>query len=117
MGRCGGQKLFFLQSCLLLLLHRRSSYGYSLIEDLQEFGFSPGQMDISILYRTLRELEMAELVISSWDENSRGPQRRMYTITPRGEETLAQWIAALRQRRQEIERLEAAYLATSSKTS
>lgn len=109
-GRGGGRrKMFFLESCLLVLLHREPGYGYSLMDGLREFGFEADQMDISILYRALRDLETAELVVSSWDENSLGPQRRMYTITPLGETTLAEWMEALRQRRQEIETLEAAY--------
>jgi DNA-binding PadR family transcriptional regulator len=79
------------------------------MDGLREFGFQTEQMDISILYRALRDLETAELVVSSWDENSLGPQRRMYTITPKGEVTLAEWIESLRQRRKEIEILETAY--------
>lgn len=109
-GRGGGRrKMFFLESCLLVLLHREPGYGYSLMDGLREFGFQTEQMDISILYRALRDLETAELVASSWDENSLGPQRRMYTITPKGEVTLAEWIESLRQRRKEIEILETAY--------
>ena len=111
-GRGGGrQKMFFMESCLLVLLHRESGYGYSLMVGLKEFGFQTEQMDISILYRALRELEAVGLVVSSWGEDSLGPQRRMYTITPQGESTLAEWIQALRQRRKEIEALEAAYNA------
>mgnify|MGYP002350491517 CR=1 FL=1 len=109
LGRGGRKKLFFLQSCLLVLLHQQPGYGYSLMEGLQEFGFSTTEMDISILYRALRDLENAELVISSWSENSLGPQRRMYTITPLGESTLAGWMAVLPQRRKAIAHLEAAY--------
>jgi DNA-binding PadR family transcriptional regulator len=109
-GRGGGKrKMFFLESCLLVLLHREAGYGYSLMDGLKEFGFQTEEMDISILYRALRDLESAALVISSWDEKSLGPQRRMYTITPQGEATLAEWIESLRQRRKEIESLEAAY--------
>lgn len=109
-GRGGGRrKMFFLESCLLVLLHRGSGYGYSLMDGLKEFGFQTDQMDISILYRALRELEAAGLVVSSWGEDSLGPQRRMYTITPQGESALAEWMQALRQRRKEIETLEAAY--------
>ena len=59
----------------------------------------------------LRDLESAGLAASSWGEDSLGPQRRMYTITPQGESTLAEWVPALRQRRREIEALEAAYNA------
>lgn len=110
-GRPGGgrRKMFFMETCLLLLLQRASGYGYSLMEDLREFGFQPEQMDISILYRALRDLETAGLVRSSWSDESLGPQRRMYSLTPPGETSLAEWIESLRQRRREIETLETAY--------
>ncbi len=109
-GRGGGRrKMFFLESCLLVLLHREPGYGYSLMDGLKEFGFLAEEMDISILYRALRDLETASLVVSSWSEESLGPQRRVYTITPQGEAALSEWIASLRQRRKEIETLEKAY--------
>lgn len=115
-GRGGGRrKIFFLESCLLVLLHREEGYGYSLMDGLKEFGFQTEQMDISALYRALRDLETAKLVISSWGEESLGPQRRMYTITPQGEAALSEWITSLRQRRKEIEALEAAYDAVKKK--
>lgn len=116
-GRGGGRrKMFFLQSCLLVLLHREPGYGYSLMDGLQEFGFQPDQMDISIIYRALRDLQANDLVSDSWDDSSLGPQRRVYTITPQGEEALAGWIENLRQRRKEIEALEAAFDAVKSKS-
>lgn len=99
----------FLESCLLVLLHSQAGYGYSLMEGLKEFGFNTESMDISILYRALRNLEETGLVVSSWSKESLGPQRRIYTITPQGEAALSEWMEALRQRRQEIEVLEAAY--------
>lgn len=109
-GRGGGRrKIFFLGSCLLVLLHREPGYGYNLMDGLREFGFQTEQMDISILYRALRELEELGLVASSWSDESLGPQRRIYTLTPPGEAALAEWMEALRQQRGEIERLEAAY--------
>ena len=115
-GRRGQRKMLFLQSCLLVLLHREPGYGYSLMDGLQEFGFQPEYMDISIIYRALRDMQTNELVSDSWDDNSLGPQRRVYTITPQGEEVLAGWIENLRQRRKEIEALEAAYEAVKSKS-
>lgn len=110
-GRSGQRKLFFLESCLLMLLYRAPNYGYKLMNGLQEFGFQTEQMDFSILYRALRALETEELINGVLDENSRGPQRRIYTITSQGKITLAEWIEAIRQRRIEIETLEAAYYA------
>ncbi len=110
------RKMFFLQSCLLVLLHREPGYGYSLMDGLGEFGFNPDQMDISIIYRALRNLEAEGLVSDTWDDKSLGPQRRVYTITPQGEDTLAEWTENLRQRRKEIEALEAAYDAVKTKS-
>jgi PadR family transcriptional regulator, regulatory protein PadR len=116
-GRRGGQrKMFFLQSCLLVLLHRESGYGYSLMNGLQEFGFQTDQMDISTIYRALRNLEADSLVSDNWDNSNLGPKRRVYTITLHGEEVLAEWIENLRQRRKEIEVLETAYELVKSKT-
>ncbi len=114
-GHGGRRKMFFLESCLLALLHREPGYGYSLMDDLKEFGFQPDETDISVLYRALRNLETAGLVVSSWGQESLGPQRRMYTITPQGEAALSEWIESLRQRRKEIEALEAAYDAVKKK--
>jgi len=115
-GRRGQRKMLFLQSCLLVLLHREPGYGYSLMDGLKEFGFQPEYMDISIIYRALRDMQANDLVSDSWDDNSLGPQRRVYTITPQGEEVLSGWIENLRQRRKEIEALEAAYEAVKSKS-
>jgi len=111
-GRGGGRrKMFFLESCLLMLLHREPGYGYSLMDGLKEFGFQTADMDISIVYRALRNLESAGLVVSSWSEDSLGPRRRVYTTTPEGESALEVWMQSLRQRREEIDSLMAAYEA------
>jgi DNA-binding PadR family transcriptional regulator len=108
--------VFFLESCLLMLLHREAGYGYSLMSGLRSLCLCSEAMDISLLYRALRDLEAEGLVSSSWDEEkSLGPQRRMYAITAQGESVLADWMQALRQRRKELETLEAAYDAVKQR--
>ena len=99
----------FLQTCLLVLLRREKSYGYSLGSDISQFGFNPRTLDMSIIYRALRGLEIEGLVSADWDERSMGPQRRMYEITPRGLEVLALSMAELGNRKREIEALEHIY--------
>lgn len=101
--------MFFLESSLLVLLLRKPGYGYSLIDGLAEFGFQTERLDASVIYRALRDLESAELVVDSWDNNSLGPPRRVYTITATGKAVLAEWVESLRQSRKEVEVLEAAY--------
>ena len=104
----------FLEPCLLVLLHQQEAHGYSLIDGLQEFGFDPHSLDPSLLYRALRDLEAQGLIAGEWDSNSLGPQRRVYTVTPAGESVLADWIAELRQTRQQILALEKAYQNTKA---
>jgi DNA-binding PadR family transcriptional regulator len=100
----------FLQPCLLVMLHRDADHGYNLLNGLDEFGFNSGQKDPSLIYRALREMEEIGLVTSEWDQDSSlGPQRRVYQITPAGEDFLAGWITDLHRTRQEIDALIAAY--------
>ena len=105
----GRRRIFFLESSLMVLLLREPGYGYSLMNGLKQFGFLTEQLDVSIIYRALRDLEAQGLVSDSWDNNSLGPPRRIYTITSTGREALAGWMESLRENRKEIEALETAY--------
>ena len=98
----------FLVPCLLLLLQRGPGHGYTLLNELKEFGFDPSLFDPSRLYRTLHEMEAAELVTSKWVDESHGPQKRDYAITPKGIDQLQYWIGDLQRTRDEIDRLLAA---------
>ena len=81
----------FLEPCLLLLLHLHDSYGYDLTTTISTFGL--GNVDSSLVYRMLRELESAGLVDSEWEAGrSMGPARRVYGITSAGESHLDDWI-------------------------
>ncbi len=94
----------FLEPCLLLLLREDATHGYNLLESLRQFGFAPGTVDASVVYRVLREMEEAGWVSSQWDTAGSGPPRRVYRVTADGEEYLAVWIADLRSTRDEIDR-------------
>jgi DNA-binding PadR family transcriptional regulator len=91
------------------MLHRGPAHGYHLLNGLDEFGFRPGRNDPSLVYRALREMEEMDIVTSEWDSESLGPQRRVYQITPQGEEYLSVWVSDLRRTRDEIKALLAAY--------
>ncbi len=45
-------------------------------------------MDLGNLYRLLRSLEEEGVVASVWDESLAGPAKRVYRLTPSGEELL-----------------------------
>ncbi len=86
-----------MEPCLLLLLHRSSSHGYSLQDELKEFGFAEAPVDPSVVYRALREMEEQGLLTSTWDTEGSGPPRRVYRLTAQGNQYLAQWVADLRE--------------------
>ena len=102
-GACPRRIARFLEPCLLLLLRGDATHGYNLLEALRQFGFVPGTVDASVVYRILREMEDAGWVSSQWDTAGSGPPRRVYTVTVDGEEYLAAWINDLRCTRDEID--------------
>ncbi len=111
-GGGGGMRRIvrFLEPCLLLLLREDATHGYNLLDGLRQFGFAPGTLDASVVYRVLREMEDAGWVSSQWDTAGSGPPRRVYTATPDGEAYLAAWIGDLRHTRDEIDRFISAYM-------
>jgi len=96
-GPCSRRIYRFVEPCLLLLLHRDQTYGYDLMEGLKEFGFAENPVDSSVVYRTLRAMEEAGLVTSTWDTTGTGPPRRVYRVTAEGDRYLARWVADLRE--------------------
>jgi len=92
-GRSGqGRRERYVQPSLLMGLFRGPSYGYELIKSIQEFGFMKGQAPPGMIYRHLRQLEEDGLVSSSWETAGAGPAKRVYHLTPEGEEVLAAWV-------------------------
>ena len=82
----------YIQPSLLLGLKIKPSYGYELINNIQEFGFVKGQAPPGMIYRHLRGLEADGLVQSEWQTEGSGPARRIYRLTPEGDEALSLWI-------------------------
>jgi poly-beta-hydroxybutyrate-responsive repressor len=82
----------YIQPSLLLGLKIKPSYGYELINSIHEFGFVHGQAPPGMIYRHLRGLEADGLVQSEWQTDGSGPARRIYRLTPEGDEALSLWI-------------------------
>jgi len=84
-----------LRPCLLLMLAEKESHGYELFDNLESFGFDKGGLDSSIIYRDLREMEETGLIESYWDDDSKGPKRRVYRILEEGSVCLTEWMKSL----------------------
>jgi len=93
-----------LEPALLVLLSDQQSHGYTLLEDLGNLNL--GTIHPSMVYRSLREMEALEWVVSAWDtRQSQGPPRRVYQLTPLGKEALETWLEELGKARQTIDQL------------
>lgn len=87
---CSRRAVRFLEPTLLLLLHHGPAHGYTLLEQLEGFGL--GDVNPSVVYRALRDMEERNWVTSTWDEErTQGPPRRVYRLTALGDEVLAWW--------------------------
>lgn len=87
----------FLEPCLLLLVHCSEIHGYELVDGLKPFGFEQNPVDISTIYRLLRDLEDRGFVSSRWDTSNAGPARRVYHTTEEGGRYLTRWVDDLRE--------------------
>ena len=74
-------------ACLLLL--RTPGYGYALLDQLRDLGFS---VDANTLYPLLRRLEGQGLLVSEWNTQEARP-RKFYRISPDGERLAAALLA------------------------
>ena len=92
-----------LQPLMLLVLKGKDSYGYQLIEKISELGFHDTPPDVGAVYRTLRAMEKERWVNSKWDTSGNGPAKRIYRITPQGEEILHGWAITLQKRKTSLE--------------
>ncbi len=98
-----------LRPALLVLLAEADSHGYELIDQLDQLGFDAGSLDSSIIYRDLRDMEEMGLIQSTWDEESKGPKRRVYQIKEEGLDRLGGWLVSLAHFQEQIDVLQKRY--------
>jgi DNA-binding PadR family transcriptional regulator len=93
---------------VLLLLHHAPAHGYTLVDQLGEFGLEAPHL--RIVYRLLRDMEENGWVRSTWDaEETQGPPRRVYCLTALGDEMLSTCMRYLKRTREQIDSLMDAY--------
>ncbi len=86
----------FVEPVLLFLLERKGrAHGYELAAEVRRHALTDAEIEVSALYRTLRQLEQNRCVTSEWDVEGNGPARRLYQLTSRGKKHLGEWIAVL----------------------
>jgi PadR family transcriptional regulator PadR len=75
-----------LEYCVLAILRRGERYGFDLVKELSAVdGMVTSE---GTIYPLLTRLRKDGLLSSSWKESTKGPPRRYYRITSRGERAL-----------------------------
>jgi PadR family transcriptional regulator PadR len=82
----------FREAWILLLLRGHASYGYELRRELRCRSLD---LDPAVMYRSLREMERANLIASGWSRSDAGPPRRVYELTGDGHAELERRAAAI----------------------
>jgi DNA-binding PadR family transcriptional regulator len=104
----------WMEPFVLVLLAGGGAYGYAITAQLEEMGITDGSVDIGQVYRTLRDLEAAGQVTSSWSSEPVGPQRRDYELTETGYAAIDAWAAVMKERARLIGEFNARYLEAVS---
>jgi poly-beta-hydroxybutyrate-responsive repressor len=96
---------------VLLAISLQRAHGYLIEEYLRGLGFLG--LEMSTLYRTLRQLEKDGLLLSNWEPGPTGPARRVYTLTDVGRAWLDNWALTLDSYRQMLDRFFGLYGGTA----
>jgi DNA-binding PadR family transcriptional regulator len=99
----------WMEPFVLALLGGGPAHGYAIVGELAQLGITNGDVDVGQVYRTLRDLERAGQVRSTWQTGS-GPARRDYVLTPDGSTALDEWAAVMKERARLVAEFDARYL-------
>ncbi len=92
----------FVEPAALLVLRSGPRHGYDLADEIGSL-IGTGRVDYGNLYRMLRRLETEELVSSQWNEGDGDSRsKRVYELTPHGQQLLTAWITALESTQERI---------------
>lgn len=97
---------------VLLALAAQKAHGYVIEQYLRGLGLA--EIEMSTLYRTLRQLEQQGFVRSAWEAGPEGPARRVYSLTAEGRSWLDVSATALQSYRRLIDGFFGSYTRTMS---
>lgn len=80
----------WLQLIVLRIIYEQPLHGYKLLEAINTLLAGRRKLKLGSLYTILRRMEHADLLDSSWEHRSDGLDRRIYTLSENGLDTLRQ---------------------------
>lgn len=85
-----------IQPTILMTLYQNPLHGFSILKEMEKSEVMDySGIDPTGLYRTLKKMETAGLLVSKWDINDHTQPRRIYEITEDGKDCLKHWKTTL----------------------
>ncbi|MBU3210298.1 PadR family transcriptional regulator [Clostridium algidicarnis] len=78
-----------IEGCILQIINIKTTYGYEIIEQLQQYGFK--EIKEGTIYPLLLRLEKKNLINSEFRPSPLGPSRKYYSLTKDGILTLKEF--------------------------
>jgi len=92
------------------ILYDKPSYGYQLMETLEEKSYGCHRLESGSIYTLLRRMEHRGLLESEWERAAAsGPERRVYKITRMGTEALRSGLESITKRKMMMDDLAVFY--------
>lgn len=79
-----------LEGCILKIIENSETYGYEIVTQLQENGFT--DVREGTLYPLLLRLEKKNLITATYKPSPLGPSRKYYTLTTEGDDYLKSFL-------------------------
>jgi PadR family transcriptional regulator PadR len=99
----------WIQFLLLRILFETPTYGWQLLNEIEERSCGCHKLEPGSIYTVLRRMEEKGLLVSTWERVNSGPDRRIYTVTEQGADVLRRGLSAIVQRRELFDDLIAFY--------
>jgi len=95
----------WLKFLILRVIFETPTYGYNIIQKIEEISYGRHKIKSGIMYTTLRRMEKENLLKSTWKKSKSGPNQREYHTTRKGKEYLKNYLEIIIERKKMIDRM------------
>lgn len=92
-----------LEGCLLAIIAEGETYGYEMTEKLAQYGFT--MVSEGSIYPLLIRMQKEDLVSAEIKASASGPKRKYYSLTPKGEVELRDFVQRWQELSDSVNRL------------
>ena len=99
----------WLKFLILRVIFEQPTYGYEIIQKIEEMSYGRHTIKSGTMYTTLRRMENEKLLTSIWRKSKSGPDRREYRATKKGKTYLKNSLEMIIERKKMIDGMAAFY--------